>query len=239
VEEYVMLFLDTANIKDIEEYMRWGCFSGITTNQGIWLKSGQRFSKENYHANIKRICELADGHSVSVELTGTVLSALDEAKTLRGIADNVVVKVPMWPDGRGLKIIRELVNLHIPVNATVLMKASQAIFAAEAGASYVSLFYRRMCDASSLEATRWEFEVTHSYIAEQGLPAKIIAGSIRQPIDIINAFKIGADIVTIPTGNKDHPDLLRDLVNHPKTEKTIMEFDAAWREYVGASNGVG
>ena len=223
-----MLFLDTANLKEIEDYLKWGCFRGVTTNPKILQSSGERYSKEAYHKNIRRICDLVDG-PVSVELTGSVLNACDEGATLHRLADNVVVKVPMWPDGVGMKVIALLHEKRIPVNATVLMKSSQAILAADAGAEYVSLFYRRMCDYGGLEATKKEFSTLKEYL--KGSSTKIIAGSIRQPIDVVNCLKYGADIVTVPPKNKKYPHLLWELVNHPKTEATIAEFDAAWREY--------
>jgi transaldolase len=220
-----MLFLDTANIRDVTEYLQWGCFRGVTTNQKIWQTSGQAYSKEKYHQNIKTICSLTKG-PVSVELAGSMLDAVDEAEELVGLAGNVVIKVPMWPDGRGMKVINALVRRGVPVNATVLMKASQAILAAEAGAKYVSLFYRRMIDAGGSDYAKAEIQGTHRYLIDENIDSKIIAGSIRETLDIMAAFKAGADIVTIPTK------FLPDLVNHPKTDETIAEFDAAWREYI-------
>jgi transaldolase len=224
-----MLFLDTANIRDIENFLQWNCFKGITTNPRIVSQSGEKYSKENYHRSIRRICELMNG-PVSVELSGSVLGAFEEAQVLRGLADNVVVKVPMWPNGAGMKIISLLTEKKIPVNATVLMKGSQAILAAEAGAEYVSLFYRRMIDASSHDATKQEFAIIRDYLDTEKLHCKIIAGSIRQGIDVTNAFKLGADIVTIP------PKILTELVNNDATDKTIAEFDRSWKEYIGASS---
>ena len=225
----MMLFLDTANIRDIENFLAWGCFKGVTSNPRIIQGSGEKYSKEGYHRHIRRICELVKG-PVSVELSGSVLGAFEEAQLLRGLADNVVIKVPMWPNGTGLKVISLLVEKGIPVNATVLMKASQAILAAEAGATYVSLFYRRMIDASSHDATKAEFSIIRDYLDVEKLHCKIIAGSIRQGIDVTNAFKLGADIVTVP------PKILTELTNNDATDKTIAEFDAAWRQYIGASS---
>jgi transaldolase len=225
----MMLFLDTANIRDIENFLTWGCFHGCTTNPKIVSQSGEKYSKEAYHRGIRRICELVNG-PVSVELSGSVLGAIEEAQVLRSLADNVVVKVPMWPNGAGMKIISLLVEKDIPVNATVLMKGSQAILAAEAGAEYVSLFYRRMIDTSSHDATKYEFGMARDYLDAEKLHCKIIAGSIRQGIDVTNAFKLGADIVTIP------PKILTELVNNDATDKTIAEFDRSWKEYIGASS---
>ena len=219
------LFLDTANLVEVESYLKWGCFKGVTTNQEIFKKSGEKYSKDNYHRHIRRICELCEGLPVSVELTGSVLGAVDEAKTLSHLADNVVIKVPMWNNGSGLKIIHELDKQKIKTNATVLMKSSQAIMAAEAGADYVSLFYRRICDAHSLEYAKKAFTDTRKYLDDQGLKGRIIAGSIRQTNDILSVFKAGAHIVTVK------PALLESLVNDPSTEKTIAEFDNAWKEY--------
>jgi transaldolase len=220
-----MLFIDSANVREVEELGWWGCFGGVTTNQKIWLASGQKYSKEAYKENIRRLCEVAEGNPVSVELTGSVLGALEEAQELHAInPDQIIIKVPMWPNGTGLKVIKLITDEDIRVNATCLMTAIQAVMASDAGASYVSLFYRRMADCMGAQQTDKEFRVASDLIDQNLSP--IIAGSIREPGDVIKCLDLGAQIVTVT------PKIIKDLPNHPKTEETIAEFDKAWRDYI-------
>ena len=220
-----MLFIDSANVKEVADLGWWGCFRGVTTNPRIWLGSGQKYSKEAYKENIRRLCEVAEGNPVSVELTGSVLGAVEEAQELHAInRDQIVIKVPMWPNGVGLKVIKLISDVDIRVNATCLMTATQAVLASDAGASYVSLFYRRMIDDMGEKQTDKEFRVASDLIDQNLSP--IIAGSIREPGDVIKCLDLGAQIVTVT------PKIIKELPNHPKTEETIAEFDKAWREYI-------
>ena len=117
-------------------------------------------------------------------------------------------------------IARSGIRVTVPTNATCLMKAEQAVLASEAGAKYVSFFYRRMLDAEV------NYSEECSLYRDCGGEAQIIAGSIREPQDVLQALR-SADIVTVP------PKILWELPKHPKTEATIAEFDQAWREYIG------
>ncbi len=216
------IFVDSANIEDIKKALAWGVCRGVTTNPKIAASSGVRYSPEAYRENIKRICGLVLG-PVSVELTNTlglVPELVREAAELHNIdREHVVVKVPMWGSGKGLEVIHDLNLLGIPTNATCLMTGAQAILAAEAGADYVSFFYRRMLDAGLSYG-----EEVGRYRDAVGLKAKVIAGSIREPADVTDALRC-ADIVTVP------PKILWELPKQPKTEATIAEFDEAWRKY--------
>ncbi|MBW2671978.1 MAG: fructose-6-phosphate aldolase [Deltaproteobacteria bacterium] len=219
------LFLDTANLDEIREIAELGVIRGVTTNQKILLKSG--VSYDNYKEVIREICELVQG-PVSVELTRTyapVHSLVSEARELAEINGWVVVKVPMWSDGRGLAVINQLSEMDIKTNATCLMSARQGVLAAEAGATYVSLFYNRMIEELSTRTLAMEeiFRM-RTYLEDHDLDTKIIAGSIRNPNDVMECFNAGAHIVTVPYKH------LKALIPHPRTESTIREFDEAWEK---------
>ncbi len=219
------LFFDSANIDHIKEICSWNVTAGVTTNQKIFLKSGVT----DYTDTIKSICRVVK-NPVSVELTKTEGSDNDllrEATDLRRIDSWVNIKVPMWGDGRGLRIARSLVKKDIPVNMTCMMSADQGILACEAGVDYASLFYNRIIDYSGRRpAGQREIALLRDYIDNHGLSTQIIAGSIRSPIDVMECFEAGAHIVTVT-----YP-IMKKLPFHPRTEFTIKEFDAAWKEFM-------
>lgn len=229
------LFLDTAKVEEIETAMDWGVIRGVTTNQSIFKKSKMDFTMEAYIDRIAEICETVKGPT-SIELTntsGSIDDLIHEAEYLFDIDhDRIVIKVPMWGDGKGLCVTKELTDRGIPVNATCLMNAQQTILAMEAGARYVSLFYNRILDFNdkNLMAVENVFKLSHIYLLEHGAdwnpPAEIIAGSIRSPLDVPNAFAFGADIVTVSF------DVLKSMVQHPRTESTIKEFDESWQKLI-------
>jgi transaldolase len=228
------IFLDTAKIDEIEKAVDLGVVHGVTTNPNIFKESGLKYSKEVYFSSILDICDLVRG-PVSVELTnskGSIDELVREACELSDIdGDYVVIKVPMWGDGKGLSVIKELTEKGIPTNATCLMSPSQAILAMEAGARYVSLFFNRILDWNNKELAAVEdaFRLAHIYLLEHGAdwepPAEIIAGSIRSPLDVPLAFSYGADIVTVKY------EVLMGMITHPRTESTIKEFDEAWSTF--------
>ena len=220
------LFIDSANLDDVTKSKDYGCV-GATTNPRIWKESGQPYDKEKYRQTIKAICDEIDG-PVSVELTRTMEDApalIREAGELWNIDHNrIVVKVPMWGSGKGLRVIRDLKKMQIPTNATCLMSAAQGVLACEVGARYVSLFYRRMVDYWLKPTVVSEFASLSQYLC--GKDCDLIAGSIREPEDVMTCFNLGADIVTVP------PKILWQLPTNPKTESTIEEFNKAWKEYI-------
>ena len=222
------LFIDSANLDDVIKSKDYGCV-GATTNPRIWKESGQPYDKAKYHETIKAICDAIDG-PVSVELTRTMEDSpalVREAAELWNLdRGRIVVKVPMWASGKGLTVIRDLKKLSIPTNATCLMNAAQGIVACEAGAKYVSLFYRRMVDFYKDDRrVAQEFGSLSRYLC--GKTCGIIAGSIREPDDVVRCFDLGADIVTVPAK------ILWGMSIHQRTESTIEEFNQAWKEYTG------
>lgn len=215
----VQFFLDTASLKEIEEFVQWGIADGVTTNQKIFLSEGG----VDFKRHIMKICALVDG-PISVETTKrSVPDLLVEAREYTSWHRNIVVKVAMYGDGRGLQVVRQLTKERIKTNMTVMMTFNQLILAAKAGATYVSLFYNR-----SKEAGENPLQIIRDYVAiakEDGLKARLIVGSIRTPDDVAQAIAAGAHIMTVPGK------ILRQMPFNNRTEETIVEFDKAWEDF--------
>jgi transaldolase len=219
----VEIFLDTASIDEIKAVLPWGIASGVTTNQKIFLTTSKGV---DFKQRVLEILSLIDG-PLSVELTKTDGSddeLVEEAKEYASLSRNIVIKVPMWGDGRGLRIINRLNKLGIKTNATCLMTTNQALLACRAGATYASIFFNRIKDFGGDPVQ--VISESRRLIDLGGFKTKIIAGSIRKPEDVYQAALAGAHIVTV-TYN-----VLIKMPYHPKTEETIKEFDAAWQEYL-------
>lgn len=215
----LQIFLDTASLDEIKRYLQWGIGDGVTTNQKIFLmEKGCSFEQR-----IRDICELVKG-PVSVETTSHDYDELvKEGRYYSSLSPNVVVKVAMYKDGTGLRVVSKLAAEGIRTNVTALMTAGQALLAAKAGATYVSLFFRRIQDAGGNPEE--EIKFCADFLAKGNLPSEIIAGSIREPRDVVLAAAAGAHVVTVP------PKVLEQMPYHSKTEETILEFDRAWEEF--------
>jgi transaldolase len=226
------VFVDTASYEEACKYVRqYGLAKGITSNQSI-------FAKEKGVNYKKRISELLSLNvPVSIELTcaGSVGELVAEAVKLENQFDSkyLVIKVPMWKDGKGIEVAKRLAGLslshaghvnRISVNITCLMNAQQVILASEVGATYASLFYNRMIDfyGSRLYAQD-AIRQSRIYLDNQESETKLICGSIRHPNDVQECFGYGAHIVTVT------PEILAKMPFNEKTEETIKEFDVAWR----------
>jgi len=234
------IFVDSANIQEIQKWVvEYGVAKGVTTNQKIFLEE----KGINFETRIKDILNtLPEGCPVSVELTktnSTDKDLIEEAILYKTLEDNnkhgvIVIKVPMWGDGRGLRIANKLVEKAIPVNMTCCMSVNQAILACEMDVPFVSFFYNRIIDYDKTVGKQYPgsgagFVVIHqtrNIIEQQEYETQIIAGSIRKPDDVEECFRAGAHIVTIP------PKILKQLPFHPKTEETIKEFDEAWKQFI-------
>ena len=216
----VQFFLDTASLKEIEEFAKWGIADGVTTNQKIFLSEGG----VDFKRRIMKICSLVNG-PISVETTkSAVPDLLAEARKYSSWHKNVVVKVAMFGDGRGLQVVRQLAKERIKTNMTVMMTFNQLVLAAKAGATYVSLFYNR-----SKEAGENPVQIIRDYVAlarEGGLAARLIVGSIRTPEDVSQSVAAGAHIMTVPAK------ILREMPFNKRTEETIAEFDKAWEDFL-------
>ena len=238
------IFIDTADIEDIKTWNVRGIVDGVTTNKNIFLKQLEKEGYVDFEKTVVAICKEVNG-PVSVELTrhDDVEKMVEEAEKYAGWHKNVVIKVPMTPDGIGLDVIRRLSQKEIKTNATIMMTAEQLILAAKAGATYVSIFYNRARDVPKrkegesnknykrrvqealVKDPQREIRVAKQFIQESGLNSKIIAGSLREPKDISAALEAGADIVTIPGK------ILVEMLKHPMTDITIVEFDESWEKF--------
>jgi transaldolase len=218
----VEIFLDTASIKEIKEILPWGLITGITTNQKIFLAE----KGCNFRERVKEILSLVNG-PLSVELTrtdGTDEELIKEAlEYSRWSPKNIAIKVPMFGNGRGLKIISQLRRRRVKTNATALISVNQVMLAAKAGATYASIFFNRVKDAGE-DAERAVRE-SRALLDRMGSPTKIIVGSIRRPEDVAQAAVAGTHVITIPYK------ILTQMPYHKKTEETIAEFDRAWQEF--------
>jgi transaldolase len=218
----VEIFLDTASLTEIEEFVKWGIADGVTTNQRIFLNEGG----VDFKQRVLDICNLVKG-PVSVETTkSTVPDLVAEGLEYASWHKNVVVKVAMLGDGRGLQAAHQLVKSGVRINMTVMMTFNQLMLAAKAGATYVSLFYNR-----SKEAGENPVQIIKDYVwtaKEQGIPARLIVGSIRTPEDVSVSIAAGAHIMTIPTK------ILKQMPFNKRSEETIAEFDKAWQDFLAA-----
>jgi len=224
----VEIFLDTASVEEIKAILPWGIASGVTTNQKIFLTTSKGV---DFKQRVLEILSLIDG-PLSVELTKTDRSddeLIEEAKEYASLSPHIVIKVPMWGDGRGLRIINRLSRLGIKTNATCLITTNQVLLACKAGATYASIFFNRVKDSGGDPVQ--VISESRRIIDMGGFKTKIIAGSIRKPEDVYQAALAGAHIVTITYK------VLMQMPYHWKTEETIKEFDEAWREYLKSVKG--
>ena len=207
------LFIDTANIEEIREIASWGVITGVTTNPKI-------FSKENValKSRVQEILSIVPG-PLSVEVTTNDLDEmLVEAQLFASWSEHIVVKVPMGP--AGLIAATELKKREIKTNVTAVMTVGQALLAAQAGATYASIFYSRINDIGQegLDVIRQASDL----FRKSHFHTQIIVGSIRIPTQITDAAIAGADIITVPYK------FFSQLANHPQTDSTIKEFLQAW-----------
>ena len=207
------VFLDSASISDVKEAASWGILGGVTTNPTLAAKEGRDFK-----ANIKEISALVDG-PVSAEVIGTARDEMvSEARELVRIADNVVIKIPVCPEGLGAT--KTLMEEGVHVNMTLVFSVNQAILAARAGAAFVSPFLGRLDDIGTdgLERLAEMVESFRNY----DFSTEIIAASIRSPMHVVKAALIGADIATIPFK------VIEQMMKHPLTDAGMERFLADW-----------
>lgn len=210
--------------------MDLGVISGCTMNPKIL----QNDNNKNIEQTILDATKILGSLPIHVELTRTseiYNHLVDEAIKYFELSNNVVIKIPMWGDGRGFRIAKRLKTIGIQTNITCCMTMGQIVLAGLIGSDYASLFYNRMVDyyhsegLSKIEAYDITEQIifdSHNYLLHNDLPTKIIVGSIRRQEDVMSAFNNGADIVTVT------PKILSQMFQHPKTEEVIKEFDDAW-----------
>jgi transaldolase len=206
-------FIDTADVKEIREAHALGLVDGVTTNPSLIAKSGRKFKDV-----IKEIVSIVDGPISAEVISLDAPGMIKEAKELVKIHKNIVIKLPMTPEG--LKACKALTDKGIKTNVTLIFTPMQALLAAKAGASYVSPFVGRLDDISQngmgiIEEIRTIFD-NYGYMAE------IIVASVRNPIHVLDSALIGADIATIPYS------VMIQLAKHPLTDAGIDKFLKDW-----------
>ena len=213
-------FLDTADIAEIEEAASWGVLSGVTTNPTLYARVGGKLPE--FHDHVKRICAIVEG-PVSAETVGLARDEIvREGEELAALAPNVVVKVPVMPEG--LAATRTLSEKGIPVNMTLCFTVPQALLSARAGARYVSPFLGRFDDISEDGVAQLGDMVAALGNYDFGHDVEVIAASIRSAQHVVAAALIGADIATVPFA------VLKNLVKHPLTDRGLESFLADWEK---------
>ena len=209
------IFLDSANLESIKKYNDMGLLDGITTNPSLLSKEGGDPQK-----TMEEIVRIING-DVSLEVVSTEYEGmLEEGRHLRKYGDNVVVKCPMTPEG--LKACKALTAEGIPVNVTLIFSPNQAILAAKSGAKYVSPFIGRLDDVGK-DGMQLISEIKQIF-SNYKFSTQVLVASIRHPIHVIEAGKIGADVVTLP------PAVLEKMFKHPLTDIGLKNFLADWEK---------
>lgn len=208
-------FIDTANVDEIKKALALGMVDGVATNPSLVSKEARPFPDI-----LKEICSLVEG-PVSAEVIGLEAGGMvREARELVKIADNIVIKIPMLEEG--LKAVRLLSAEGIKTNVTLVFSAAQALLAAKAGATFVSPFVGRLDDIgqSGMELISDIMTIYRNY----GFTTEIIVASVRHPMHVLDAARIGADIATIPYK------VIAQLAKHPLTDRGIQQFLADWEK---------
>jgi transaldolase len=207
-------FLDTADITEIKALAAVGLVDGVTTNPSLIAKSGRKILEV-----VAEICGVVEG-PVSAEVTATDYDAMmREAAVLRKIAKNIAVKVPLTPDG--LHACKSLSQDGAMVNVTLCFSAAQALLAAKAGAHFISPFVGRLDDIGH-DGMELVSDIIQIYRNYDTLKTEVLVASVRTPLHIIQAARLGADIATVP------PKVLHQLYTHPLTDNGLKAFLADW-----------
>ena len=208
-------FIDSADVKEIRAAHTMGCADGVTTNPSLLAKVGRPLEE-----TIKEICSIVEG-PVSAECVSTqVEDLIKEARGLAKIHDHVVVKIPMGVEG--MKAVKALTAERIRTNVTLVFSPNQALLCAKAGASYVSPFVGRLDDISQdgMEMVSQIIEIYRNY----DFGTQVLVASIRSPVHVITAARMGADVATIPFA------VIQQLAQHPLTDIGIKKFLADWEK---------
>ncbi|UIJ38888.1 fructose-6-phosphate aldolase [Desulfobaculum bizertense] len=208
-------FIDTANLAEIREAKEFGLVDGVTTNPSLFAKES-----ENWRTLAEKICQEIEG-PVSLEVVGTTAKDMvQEARELVKIGPNVVVKIPMLLEG--MKAVKILKEEGIETNVTLCFSPLQALMAAKAGASYISPFVGRLDDMSSegMELVEQIMTIYGNY----NFATQVLVASIRNPVHILQAALLGADVATVPFG------VFGKLAKHPLTDIGLEKFLADWEK---------
>ena len=209
-------FVDTADVDAIRDLADTGLVDGVTTNPSLIAKSGRDFVEV-----VQEICDIVDG-PISAEVTATEFHAmLEEGRKLAKIHKNITVKVPLTRDG--LKTCKALSGDGTMVNVTLCFSANQALLAAKAGATFISPFVGRLDDIGT-EGMQLIDEIVQIYANYPDLKTEVLVASVRSPMHVLEAAKIGAGVATLP------PDVLHAMFKHPLTDKGLDAFLADWQK---------
>lgn len=208
-------FIDTADVNEIREAAAYGLLDGVTTNPSLVAKTGRRFRDV-----LEEICEIVDG-PISAEVVSTDFQGIiREAKELTNIHDNIVVKIPLILEG--LKAVRWCADHGIATNVTLCFSPLQALMAAKAGADYISPFVGRLDDVShqGMDLVQQIIEIYENY----DFDTEVLVASIRHPLHVLEAARMGADVVTVPFS------VIQQLAKHPLTDAGLEKFLKDWEK---------
>lgn len=211
----MQFFLDSANMNEITQAWNMGVIAGVTTNPSLVAKEGKDF-----HQLLKELVQVVDGPISAEVIALDKEGMLKEARELAAMHPNIVVKIPMTEEG--LKAVKTLSAEGIKTNVTLIFTPVQALLAARAGASYVSPFLGRLDDIG--ENGLLLVDEICDIFGVHGLDTRVIAASVRHPVHVTEAAKLGADYATVPFN------VLRQLFKHPLTEAGIEKFLADWKK---------
>ncbi len=211
----MQFFLDTADVEEIKTALDWGMIDGVTTNPSLIAKQGKP-----YLPTVKEIANLVPGPVSGEVLALDYDEMLDQAHRLAALAENVVVKVPLNP--QGLKLVRTLTGEGTQTNVTLCFSAAQALVAAKAGATYISPFVGRLDDVGE-EGMKLIEDIVGIY-QNYEFATQVLVASARHPIHVVQAAQLGADVVTIPFK------VLEQLYKHPLTDLGLDRFLADWQK---------
>ena len=208
-------FIDTADVKEIKEAAAMGLVDGVTTNPSLVARTGRKFREV-----LLEICDVVKG-PVSAEVVAvTHDEIMKEARELAALRPNIVVKIPLIPEG--LKAVKTCSDEGIKVNVTLCFSANQALLAAKAGATYISPFVGRLDDVSmdGMQVVADILEIYDHY----GYPTEVLVASVRHPIHVLQAAKMGAHVATCPLS------VLLQLSKHPLTDLGLAKFLDDWKK---------
>jgi len=208
-------FIDTANLDEIKEAASLGILDGVTTNPSLVAKENREFK-----SLVKEICDIVDGPVSAEVISLDYKGMLAEAEDLLKIADNIAIKLPMT--GEGVKACKTLSDEGAIVNMTLVFNPLQAIFAAKAGATFVSPFVGRLDDIShdGMGLIQQIVDIYNNYMFE----TEVLVASVRHPMHVVEAAEMGADICTIPFS------VIQKLIKHPLTDIGIEKFLNDWKK---------
>jgi len=212
----MQLLLDTAETEQIKEINSWGILDGVTTNPSLVASSGK-----DLKSVIKEITEITSGIVCAEVLSDDAEGMIKEAKELSAISENVVVKIPACTEG--VKAVAALSKMGIKTNVTLVFSSAQAIMAARAGATYVSVFMGRLDDAGASGADALA-EIKEIFTI-RGIKTKVLAASVRTPSHVSEAALAGADAATIPYA------VMKKMMDHPLTASGLERFKKDWAGY--------